>query len=140
MIIFCIFDEVGRSELVIMGELNVDIGSHYHSMWESLCTKRELIFSDIQRLPPSFFTHVENATPSCSWLDHCVCSNSVGRKIEQVFIRNEYLGSDYFPLTIVLKIDNLPVYSFNAIETQSKVNWNFAHEIKCSEFYERLYS
>ena len=51
------------------------------------------------------------------------------------------MNSDYFPLSLVLKLENVPTYNIvGNVASRININLNFACESRCQDFFERLYT
>ena len=57
-------------------------------------------FSDVTRLPEISFNHVNKASLTRSWIDHCLASQSIDQAKEKFVIDCDYKGTDHFPLCI----------------------------------------
>ena len=129
------------TDLMVVGDFNASTNGAYFNEWNLVCEEYDLIFSDVVKLPSSSFTHVNNASLTKSWLDHCLVSRTVHNSILELNIDNNYYGSDHFPLKISIQLDRLPErVDIDSSEDQSlKINWNFGDDYKSFIFYEELY-
>lgn len=95
-----------------------------------MCSNIDLIISDVQRLPASSYTHVNHGSLTRSWLDHCVASQAVDDAICDIFINNEYCGSDHFPLMINMQTNCLPTMVPTNDISETKIKWDFDDDTK----------
>ena len=94
--------------VVVLGDFNAHPENEFYAELEQLCIQKDLIISDVMKLPDSTFSHVNQGSLSRSWLDHCVSSPYLHRSIVDISIDNNYTGSDHFPLYVSFKLGNLP--------------------------------
>ena len=134
-----IFESREHSELIIFGDFNADVGREYFNEWDSVCDQFGLIFADVNFLPGTTYTHVNNATLTTSWLDHILCSQTVFGAISNISVDENYHGSDHLPLCATLVLSELPTYSANnSADDTVDIKWNFDDDHKCYYFYEKL--
>ena len=86
-----IIDNSDSDGVVIMGDFNASPNNGFYSELEQLCNSKDLIISDIVMLPPDTFTHVNNGSLSKTWLDHCVCSQTLHDAITDISVCNNLL-------------------------------------------------
>ena len=97
-----------------------------------------LFFSDGSRLPASSYTHLNNGFLTRSWLDHCLCNQTVHSAITDLFILDEYFGSDHFPLVIVVDFEVLPNTSID-LQNEIKIKRGFCDSNKVDAFYSNVH-
>ena len=98
-------DNAPTHHVCVVGDFNADIhkrrfGQHV----AQLCTDKNLVFVDIERLPDSSFTYMSAAHNSTSWLDHVLCSHSTNILIDDVKIMYDYVLFDHIPMQITLNM------------------------------------
>ena len=111
----------------------------FYQEWVQVIEEFSLVFADIVRLPVSSYTHVNNASLTKSWLDHCLVSESVFDSLSDIKIDYNYFGSDHFPIYASLRFD----FSSSSMESETavfkeKIRWNFNNENKTRTFYDIL--
>ena len=79
-----ILDGSDASGVVIVGDFNAGPSSPFFEELQILCREKDLIISDVVSLPQGTFTHVNNGTTTKSWLDHCVCSQSMHERMSRI--------------------------------------------------------
>ena len=86
-------------------------------------------------LPGTWYTHVNNCSPTRSWIDHYLCTKMVRSAVTSVSIEYNYMGSDNFPMmvTIKLKMFLIPTLYKN---TCFKIKWEFTNDDKTETFFE----
>ena len=72
-----IVESTNDGEIMILGDFNAATGGEYFREWDILCNDHDMLFSDVLRLPADSYTHVNNGSMARSWLDHCLCSETV---------------------------------------------------------------
>ena len=94
--------------------------------------------SDIAILPQGTFTHINNGTMSKSWLDHCICSQNMHDRITNIFVDENYSGSDHFPLYINFDFQHSSKFVINN-DFEEKINWKFNYSNLSTIFYALLW-
>ena len=108
--------------VMILRDFSACTGGRYYREWEKACEDYELTFFDV------------NATLSGSWLDHCLCTETVHASIAQVDINDNFFGSDHFPLVVYINFLSLPrMSSWHC--SKERIAWDFAEEDKTVQFY-----
>ena len=134
-----IVEDSDSGDLMILGDFNCDVGSYFYEQWRHFCNEYGAIFSDVERLPADTVTHVNSGSLTCSWLDHCLCSETLHRAITDLSIDANYHASDHFPLSIKIKLAVLPATVIPSPVEQS-IKWDFENKVKLEIFYDMLIS
>ena len=129
-----VLEENCEHGVMILGDFNACPGGRYYREWEKVCEDYDLTFCDVNALPDTSVTHVNNATLSGSWLDHCLCTQTVHASIDHIDIDDNYFGSDHFPMVVYLNFLSLPRMN-SAHVSKERIAWDFAAEDKVSQFY-----
>ena len=79
-----IIEEVDNCGVMVLGDFNCNVGSTFYQEWILACEGHGLTFSDVEKLPASTYTHVNNFSLGRMWLDHYLCSQTVHIAIENV--------------------------------------------------------
>ena len=126
-----------------MSDFNSDpfkAGHHkFFTELEQLCIERDLIFADISRLPGDSDTHINNGSLSKSWLDHCIISPILKDIMCNIFIDNEYSGSDNFPLHAHFNLSMNSRRYRTIIPEKEQIDWKFQDSQKSILFYNLVY-
>ena len=72
-----IIEDYDHNDLMVIGDFNADVNTPFFSEWDSLRETAGLVFADVEKLPGTSYTHVNNASLTKSWLDHCLTTGSV---------------------------------------------------------------
>ena len=107
-----------------MGDLNADISDEKSLFGRHLiqfCHDNKLILTSSVLLPATTFTYVSEAWNTTSWLDHIICTADAHDCVEQVEILYGLAASDHMPVSIMLKVENLP---------DLVTNENYRHGVK----------
>ena len=107
--ISAIMEGSNTSEFNVLDDFNADIGSSFFIHWDAVCRDDDTIFTDVTSVPATSFTHFDNGSLTFSWIDHCLCSQTVHGSIREVSIDYNYYDSDLLPLTVSLDYPCLPV-------------------------------
>ena len=81
---------------------------------------------------------MNNGTMSKSWLDHCICSQSVHDKVVDIHIDENYYGSDHLPMLVELDFECSHGLVGNN-DAQEKIKWNFIDTNLNTIFYAILW-
>ena len=57
----------------------------------------------------------------CSWLDHCITTASSQSIISNMYVNNDIVCSDHFPLCIDIDCDIPPIYNETVVNCQRNV-------------------
>ena len=133
-----ILDGSDAAGVVILGDFNAHPVNGFYAELEELCIGKDLIISDVQKLPGITFTHINQGSLTKSWLDHCVSSSTLHESIIDISVDNNYLGSDHFPLRVSFELGRLPENEVTEPPREEKVNWNFSDPNLRAIFYSIL--
>ena len=136
-LISSIIEDYDHNDIMIVGDFNASVGGLFYNEWKSLCDETDMQFIDVERLDPGSYTHVNNGSFSCTWLDHCLVTSTVSSSIEHIHIEYDDFLSDHFPLCIEVNFNHLPVYRTNELIVP-KVKWNFSNDQKAEHFYDLI--
>ena len=117
-------EETEYSSIYLMGDLNADISDEKSLFGRHLtqfCHDNKLILTSSVLLPATTFTYVSEAWNTTSWLDHIICTADAHDCVEQVEILYGLAASDHMPVSIMLKVENLP---------DLVTNENYRHGVK----------
>ncbi len=139
---------LGKIELVIaeqeidgisiVGDFNADIDKVYYNNLIQVCDGRGLVISDVCMVPRNSYTHVNNATLSRSWLDHCITSQTIHDVISHILNDNTYHGSDHFPLHMQFTLKAQPRLVSEDGSILDAIDWKFKDNQKVDSFSEHL--
>ena len=133
-----IIDNSGAAGVVVIGDFNASPNNSFYTELQQLCTLKDLIISDIAKLPRDTFTHVNSGSLSRSWLDHCVTSQSVHDVITNIFVDENFCGSDHFPMHVSFNFGDLLKARVVKSKEEEKIKWNFSETILSTIFYSVL--
>ena len=105
---------------------------------EQMCLEYDLEIADVNYLPASSYTHVNNNNyRSCSWLDHIVVSKNILRSFGDCNIDYGGATSDHFPIGFSLCFDGYVLREVqNSLE--DKIDWDFDNLEKRAMFVNLL--
>ena len=83
------------------------------------------------------YAHINNASLSNSWPDHCFSLKTVRGTIKCNVTSYEY-GSDHFPMYVKLDQSYLPEFNIQDNFDKTKIKWNFNDNVKMNRFYHLL--
>ena len=134
-----IIDNSDVAGVVVLGDFNAGPTNNFYCELQQLCSVKNLIISDISRLPNDTYTHVNNGTLSRSWVDHCVSSQSMHDSITNISVDKNYVGSDHFPLHVSFNFEELPRGRMVVDGEIDKIKWNFRDDLLGLTFYSLLW-
>ena len=73
-------------DVAIMGDFNAAVGGPFFNEWGYISDEREFIFSDVEKLPTTTYTHINDGSLSTSWLDHLFVSRNVHNAITDMHV------------------------------------------------------
>ena len=110
-----------------MGNMNADISdakSLFGRHLTQYCHDNKLILSSRVLLPASSFTYVSEAWNTTSWLDHVICTADAHDCVEQMEIMYGLAATDHMPVSIMLKVANVPeLISKDSNKQAFKLQW-----------------
>ena len=113
----------------MIGDFNAVVGGDFFNEWTDTCTEKSMSFADVEYLNPDSYTHINNATLTRSWLDHCLVTRSVWNSITDIRILYDYYQSDHIPLCVKRNFDHLPRHNEQA-ESVPKIKWDFVNDFR----------
>ena len=134
-----IIDDSDAAGIVLLGDFNASPTNTFYCELQQLCTVKNLIISDISKLPQDTVTHIINGSLSCSWVDHCVSSQLMHNSITNIAVDDNYAGSDHFPLHVSFDFKDLPRAKVVEDGDIDKIKWNFADDLLAVTFYSLLW-
>ena len=96
----CIIDSASTPHVFILGNFNANINSNSLFGKERIkfCDINRLCFTDKSMLLANTYTFFSQAHDSTSWLDHCITTTSSQSIIFNMYVNNDIVCSDNFPL------------------------------------------
>jgi len=120
-------NDLGISNICIMGDFNTRPDGRFAPMLYEFCQDNNLHVSDVELLPNDTFTYFSDAHGTTSWLDHCVCSETMHNNIIDMKVDHGFLSSDHFPLQVSFHWEPLFVNTAENPPMNVKyVNWERA--------------
>ena len=96
------------------------------------------MFRDTDILPDNTYTHVNNDSQTCSWLDHNAMSDVLSESTVDCHTLQDVACSDHCAITVTLNFDQLPMTHSIEGHKAKHLNWKFEDAgLKC-RFYQRL--
>ena len=135
--IHCIIDSASTPHVFILGDFNANINSDslFGKELIEFCDINRLCFTDKNMLLPNTYTFFSQAHGSTSWLDHCITTASSQSIISNMYVNNDIVCSDHFPLCIDIDCDIPPIYNETVVNCQRNVyKWQFANDINLCDY------
>ena len=102
-----IIQDHDHNDIMIIGDFNANIDSPFFHEWDNVREFSGMTFVDVDNLAASSYTHINNASYSTSWIDHCLVTATVKMCVENIEILYDDYLSDHVPFTVTLTIDNI---------------------------------
>jgi len=103
-----IIEEKDTTNVVITGDFNAAVNTHFESELIAMCENTGFVIPDYEIFgrTSNTCTYVSHAQYSTSWLDHLICSHSVNSMITDlyIYILDKCPSSDHFPVALVVYI------------------------------------
>ena len=118
--------------------LSATAGSPRFNEMCDMLHKNNVMFRDTDILPDNTYTHVNNCSQTCSWLDHIAISDVLSESTVDSRTLQDVACSDHCVIAVTVNFDRLPMT--HSIERQKikHINWKFDEAgVKC-RFYKRL--
>ena len=81
------------------------------------------------------YIHVNKGSLTRSWVDHCLCSETVRSAVDDISINYDYFGSDHFPIMVTVKLGLTPETTLDQ-STCTKISWNFNNKGKTDRVFD----
>ena len=113
-------DELNTSNICILGDFNANLGVSGNKLFSNclidFCNENSLIISDKINLPDDTYTYVSTREGRSlySWLDHVVSSTDFHSCINDIQVLYNVSDDDHIPITMKLKVSNLPKVEFDS--------------------------
>ena len=134
----CIIESSNTPYIFAMGDYNANIKSEsvFGSELTEFCDLNNLCFIDKSSLSPDSYTFISQAHHTTSWLDHCISTVSGESIISNVYIVDDIVCSDHFPLCIDINCNISPICDSNFVKHSKNVcNWKLAGDLEKSRYY-----
>ena len=84
------------------------------------------------------YTHVNNGSQTCSWLDHIAMSDVLSESAVDCHTLQDVACSDHCAIAIAFNFDQLPMTHTIDRQKNKHLNWKFEYVGLKGQFYERL--
>ena len=98
-----------RIMLCILGEFNATPGSLRFNEICDLLHENNVMFRDTDILPDNTYTHVNNGSQTCSWLDDIEMSDVLSESTVDCLTLQDVACSDHCAISVTLNFDQLPM-------------------------------
>ena len=135
-ILSSILESHEEDHVCILGDFNAtkfNDSTRFHEICDML-HENNVMFRDTDILPDkkNTYTHVNNGSQTCSWLDHIAMSDVLSESMVDCHTLQYVVCSDHYAITVTLNFDQLPVT--HSIEGQKARHINCKFEdagLKC---------
>ena len=100
----------------MLGDLNATPGSPRFNEICDMLHENNVMFRDTDILPDNTYTHVNNESQTCSWLDHFAMSDVLHESIVECHNLQGVACSEHCDITVAFNFDQLPMT--HTIESQ----------------------
>ena len=128
--------EEGR--VCILGDFNATPGSPRFNEICYMQHENNVMFRDTDILAFNTYTHVNNGSQTCSWLDHIAMSDALSESTVDCRTLQDVACSDHCAITVTFNLDQLSMTHSIERQKDKYINWKFEDVgLKC-RFYQRL--
>ena len=137
-ILSSILESREEDRVCVLGDFNATPGSPRFNEICDMLHENSVMFRDSDILPDNTYTHVNNGSQACSWLDHIAMSDVLSESTVDCHTLQDVACSDHCAIAVTLNFDQLPVTHSIEGQKAKHINWKFEDSgLKC-QFYQRL--
>ena len=96
------------------------------------------MFRDTDILPDNTYTHVNNGSQTCSWLDHIAMSDILSESTVDCHTPKDVACSDHYAIAVAFNFDQLPMTHTIERQKNKHINWKFEDVGIKRQLYESL--
>ena len=85
--------------------------------------ENNVMFRDTDILPDNTYTHVNDGSQTCSWLDHITMSDILSGSTVDCRTLQDVACSDHFAMTVTLNFDQLQMTHSIEGQKAKHINW-----------------
>ena len=97
-----------------------------------------VMFRDTDNLPDNTYTHVNNGSQTCSWLDHIAMSDVLSESTIDCHTLQDVACSDHCAIAVAFNFDQLPMTHTIERQKNKHINWKFEDVGLKRQFNQRL--
>ena len=83
------------------------------------------MFRDTDIFPDNTYTHVNNGSQTCSWLDHIAMSDVLSESHVDCYTLQDVACSDHCSIAVAFNFDKLPMTHTIERPKNKNINWKF---------------
>ena len=104
-ILSSILESHEEDHVCMLGDFNATPGSLQFNEICGIQHKIDVMFRDTDILPDITYTHVNNGSQTCSWLDHIAMSDVLSESTVDCNTLQDVACSDHYAITVALDSD-----------------------------------
>ena len=108
-ILSSILESHEEDHVFMLGDFNAIPGSQRFNEICDMLHENNVIFRDTDILSDNTYTHVNNGSQTCSWLDHIAMSDVLSESMVDCHTLQDVACSDHCAITVTLNFDQLPM-------------------------------
>ena len=136
-ILSSILESYEEDHVCILGDFNATPGLQRFNRICDMLHDNSVMFRDTDILPDNTYTHVNNASQICSWLDYIAMSDVLSESTVDCHTLQDVACSDHSAIAVAFNFDQLPSHTIERPKNK-QINWKFEDVILRRQFYERL--
>ena len=109
-----------ENHVCILRNFNATPGSPQLNEICDVLHENNVMFRDTDILPDNTYTHVNNGSQTCSWLDHIPISDFLSESTVDCHTLEDVACSDHCAIAVAFKFDQLPMK--HTVERQKKAH------------------
>ena len=137
-ILSSILESHEEDHICILGDFNATPGSPLFNEIYDMLHENSVMFRDTDILPDNTYTHVNNGSQTCSWLDHNAMSDVLSESTVDCHTLHYVACSDHCAIAVAFNFDQLPMTYTIGRPKIKHINWKFEDVGLKRQFYERL--
>ena len=127
-----------EDHVCILGDFNGTPSSPRVNEICDMLHENNVMFGDTDILPDNTYTHVNNGSQMCSWLDHIAISNVLSESTVDCHTLQDVAYSNHCAITVTLNFNQLPMTHNIKGRKAKHINWKFEDAGLKYQFYQRL--
>ena len=114
-----------EDHVCILGDFNATPGLPRFNAICDMVHENSVMFRDTDILPDDIYTHVNNASQTCSWLDHIAMSDVLYESTVYCHTLQDVACSDHCAIAVLFNFDQLPMSHIIERPKNKQINWIF---------------
>lgn len=134
--ICALVNEYGIESVFILGDFNSDPRELFYRELINYCIEQNLTCIDTEMLgiDSGNYTYISQTHGSCTWLDHCLITQSARQCVTNVHIKYDTMSSDHLPLIVECNLNILTPKMSPNMKTDKNVVWGYRNDEQIAKY------